>query len=355
MQAPLLPASVPASIERQGSASDFDTAEIKARPRFDQTLESDPPAISPRDLDQVVSEDSETFPTRSAALPMSLRGPRTVKRSYNLTPIILGRVIANRYRIESLVGAGGTGVVYKAAHVDLPRTIAIKVLHPHFRTDPHLMASFRTEARAASLLDHPNVAVVHDFGEEPDGLVYIVMEYIGGESLQAVLDRELRLTPRRAIDLMLQICAALSVAHDRGIVHRDVKPDNIMVVPSRDDEGHAFEHVKVCDFGIASLESAARREGRGVGCRNAGVHGSRAVRRPRRSAHRRLCVRDRALRDAHGATAVPRGLGHRDAGQARHRDREASVGARAGHPAGARSRDLPGHREDPRTPLRHGP
>ncbi len=237
---PLLPSSLLASTERQRSAADFDTAEMKARPRLDETWESDPPSTSLRDAD----------------LPTSLRGPRTVKRSYNLGPIIVGRVIASRYRIESLVGAGGTGVVYKASHVDLPRAIAIKVLHPHFRTDPHLMASFRTEARAASLLDHPNVAVVHDFGEEPDGLVYIVMEYIGGESLQAVLDRELRLTPRRAIDLMLQICAALSVAHERGIVHRDVKPDNIMVVPSRDDEGRVFEHVKVCDFGIASLESA---------------------------------------------------------------------------------------------------
>lgn len=234
-----LPSSLLVSTERQRSAADFDTAEMKARPRLDQTWESDPPNTSARHPD----------------LPTSLRGPRTVKRSYNLGPVIVGRVIAGRYRIESLVGAGGTGVVYKASHVDLPRTIAIKVLHPHFRTDPHLMASFRTEARAASLLDHPNVAVVHDFGEEPDGLVYIVMEYIGGESLQAVLDRELRLTPRRAIELMLQICAALSVAHDRGIVHRDVKPDNIMVVPARDDEGRTFEHVKVCDFGIASLES----------------------------------------------------------------------------------------------------
>ena len=183
------------------------------------------------------------------------RGPRTVKRSCDHGLVGLGRVIAGRYRIESLLGAGGTGVVYQASHVDLPRTIAIKVLHPHYRTDPHLMASFRTEARAASLLDHPNVAVVHDFGEEPDGLVYIVMEYIGGENLQAVLDRELRLTPRRAIDILIQVWAALSVAHDRGIIHRDVKPDNIMIVLARDDEGRPFELVKVCDFGIASLES----------------------------------------------------------------------------------------------------
>ena len=193
--------------------------------------------------------------TISDPRPVSTERHGSVKRTYDQSLISIGRVIAGRYRIESFVGAGGTGVVYKASHVDLPRTIAIKVLHPHYRTDPRLMASFRTEARAASLLDHPNVALVHDFGEEPDGLVYIVMEYIGGENLQAVLDRELRLLPSRAIDILRQVCAALSVAHDRGIVHRDVKPDNIMIVPARDDEGRPFELVKVCDFGIASLES----------------------------------------------------------------------------------------------------
>ena len=183
------------------------------------------------------------------------RGPRTVKRSNTHGLIVAGRVIASRYRIESQVGTGATGAVYKASHVELPRTFAIKVLHPHYRTDPHLMTSFRTEARAASLLDHPNITVVHDFGEEPDGLVYIVMEYLDGVNLQAVLDQESRLPPRRTIEIMLQVCAALSVAHDRGIVHRDVKPDNIMLVPTRDDEGRAYELVKVCDFGIAALES----------------------------------------------------------------------------------------------------
>jgi len=184
-------------------------------------------------------------------------GPRTMRRNTGAHGIVIvGRVIANRYRIESLVGAGAIGAVYKASHVDLPRTFAIKVLHPHFRADAQLLASFRTEARAASLLDHPNVTVVHDFGEEPDGLVYIVMEYLAGVNLQAVLDEERRIEPRRAMAIMVQVCSALSAAHERGIVHRDVKPDNIMLVPSRDDEGRPFEMVKVCDFGIAALESS---------------------------------------------------------------------------------------------------
>lgn len=199
------------------------------------------------------SRNDEQAPATAAA------GPRTVKRN-TAQMITGGRIIANRYRIETLVGAGAVGSVFKAQHVDLPRTFAIKLLHPHYRADPHLMASFRSEARAASLLDHPNVTVVHDFGEEPDGLVYIVMEYLQGINLQALLDEERKLSPRRAIEIMLQVCGALAAAHERGIVHRDVKPDNIMLVPTRDDEGRLYDLVKVCDFGIAALETAPGAE-----------------------------------------------------------------------------------------------
>jgi hypothetical protein len=194
---------------------------------------------SARDGDADLDDDAETNPDVTG------------------TPgALVGRVIAGRYRIESRIGAGAMGVVYQARHVELPRTFAVKILHPHYRGDPLLLARFRTEARAASLLDHPNVTVVHDYGEEPDGLVYLVMEYHQGLSLQSVLEEEPRLAPERAIAIMLQVCAALAAAHDRGFVHRDVSPDNIMLIPSRDDEGRAYEHVKVCDFGIAALEGA---------------------------------------------------------------------------------------------------
>ena len=216
------------------------------------------PPLGPKHL---VSEDEATFPLddsrRMASQRMSLGGggPRTMPRMSGHGIVIVGRVIANRYRIDSLLGAGAVGAVYKATHVDLPRTFAIKVLHPHYRTDAGLMASLRAEARAASLLDHPNVTAVQDFGEEPDGLVYIVMEYLAGVNLQVVLDEVRRLPPQRAIAIMLQVCSALTAAHERGIVHRDVKPDNIMLVPSKDDEGNSIEIVKVCDFGIAALDT----------------------------------------------------------------------------------------------------
>jgi serine/threonine-protein kinase len=252
---PMFPETPPAELPPQSEA-------------YTVVFDNDPTApgilSNGRPAGVLVSKDDEASLTptvpmdipASRAAASSGRGPRTQKRTTGSGGIIGdGRIIANRYRIESMVGAGAVGAVYRAVHLDLPRTFAIKVLHPHFRKDQQLMASFRTEARAASLLDHPNVTVVHDFGVEPDGLVYIVMEYLAGVTLQKILEEERRLGPRRAIDIMLQVCGALAAAHERGIVHRDVKPDNIMLVPSRDDEGRAREVVKVCDFGIAALES----------------------------------------------------------------------------------------------------
>ena len=173
----------------------------------------------------------------------------------------IGRKIADgKYSILSASGSGAAGAVYKATHRELRRTVAIKVLHPHYQKDPHFMKSFRGEALAASQLDHPNVMRVLDFGQEPDGLVYIVMEYLSGRTLQSLLDEERRLQPDRAVEIMIQVCAALSVAHDNGIIHRDIKPDNIMLVPSRNDEGGTFELVKVCDFGIAALQNPTRED-----------------------------------------------------------------------------------------------
>jgi serine/threonine-protein kinase len=179
----------------------------------------------------------------------------------NETDPWIGRKIADgKYSIESAIGSGAAGAVYKATHRELRRTVAIKVLHPHYQKDPHFMKSFRGEALAASQLDHPNVMRVLDFGQEPDGLVYIVMEFLSGRTLQSLLDEERRLQTDRAVEIMIQVCAALSVAHDNGIIHRDIKPDNIMLVPSRNDEGGTFELVKVCDFGIAALQNPTREE-----------------------------------------------------------------------------------------------
>ena len=179
---------------------------------------------------------------------------------------LCGRTIAGgKYILDSVIGTGAIGIVFKASHKDLGRTVAIKVLNPRYRDDPDLLRVFRSEARAASQLEHPNVARVYDYGQEPDGLVYIVMEYLSGYTLGSVLAARRKLTPARAVDVMIQVCAGLSAAHDRDIVHRDVKPDNIVLVPAQDDEGRPVEIVKVCDFGIAALGTTRTDEGNAAG------------------------------------------------------------------------------------------
>ena len=248
----------------------------------------------------------------------------------------IGRKIADgKYTIDSAIGSGAAGAVYKATHRELRRTVAIKVLHPHYQKDPHFMKSFRGEALAASQLDHPNVMRVLDFGQEPDGLVYIVMEFLSGRTLQSLLDEERRLQPDRAVEIMIQVCAALSVAHDNGIIHRDIKPDNIMLVPSRNDEGGTFELVKVCDFGIAALQNPTREDAElglddDVDRRHARVHVARAGARQRdRRALRRLRLRHLPLRARHRPAAVPRRERRRDPDQAARRAAAAAVAARS--------------------------
>jgi serine/threonine-protein kinase len=203
-----------------------------------------PPSLHAADEepDTLVRPPSSRMPSASSDTPHATNQPPLVGRS----------LADGKYVIEALIGSGATGAVYKATHRELRRTVAIKVLHPHYQRDPAFMADFRDEALAASQLDHPNVMRVLDFDQEPDGLIYIVMEHLSGRTLQSVLDEERRLPTDRALEIMIQVCAALSVAHDHGIIHRDVKPDNIMLVPSRNDEGTTFELVKVCDFGIAA-------------------------------------------------------------------------------------------------------
>ena len=167
---------------------------------------------------------------------------------------LIGRTLGDgRYQIQSLIGEGGMGRVYEARHVALEKQIAIKVLHASRQSDPELAERFHQEALAASKLDHPNVMQVTDFGEEPDGLLYIAMELLSGRSLSSLLEEQRRLSLEKTIEIVTQVCSALAVAHERGIVHRDMKPDNVVLVPKQDEEGSTIETVKVCDFGLAKI------------------------------------------------------------------------------------------------------
>jgi len=167
------------------------------------------------------------------------------------TTDLVGQVIADRYHITKKLGEGGMGQVYLAEHVKMGRRCAIKIMSPGMMSDPDAISRFNREAANASQIGHPNVCAIYDFGETPEGLIYLAMELIDGKSLTALLDEAGTLPLARAADLTAQTADALHAAHDLGIVHRDLKPDNIMVIT-----GRGKDIVKVVDFGIAKAMGA---------------------------------------------------------------------------------------------------
>ncbi|HUQ45201.1 MAG TPA: serine/threonine-protein kinase [Gemmatimonadaceae bacterium] len=165
---------------------------------------------------------------------------------------LVGSIIAERYHVIRKLGEGGMGTVYLAEHVKMGRKSAVKVMNAGMSADADAISRFNREASNASRINHPNVAGIYDFGETPDGLIYLAMEYVEGEPLTAVVEANGALPSLRAADITRQAAEALSVAHDMGIVHRDLKPDNIMLAKNRDGS----DCVKVVDFGIAKAANS---------------------------------------------------------------------------------------------------
>ncbi|MCU0657943.1 MAG: serine/threonine protein kinase [Polyangiaceae bacterium] len=165
---------------------------------------------------------------------------------------LIGMVIAERYRILSVLGTGGMGVVYKVEHIHIGKLMAMKLLAGSLSRDPNVIKRFKREALAASRLSHPNTVQVFDFGQA-NNLTYLVMELVQGDDLARVLKQDGPLPPVRLAKLMVQICGSLAEAHGAGIVHRDLKPENVLLMRSRDNKD---EVPKVCDFGVAKLHEA---------------------------------------------------------------------------------------------------
>jgi len=164
----------------------------------------------------------------------------------------VGVTLSGRYRLQRLIATGGMGQVWEAVDSRLGRRVAVKVLKQEFSSDPEFLERFRAEARIVAMLNHPGIAAVHDYGEtDMDGegrTAYLVMELVNGEPLNSVIRRSGRLSLRHALDMLEQTGRALQVAHTAGLVHRDVKPGNILITPNG--------QVKLTDFGIAKAVDA---------------------------------------------------------------------------------------------------
>jgi CheY-like chemotaxis protein len=166
--------------------------------------------------------------------------------------VVPGTVLAGRYRLDSLIGGGSFGTVYRARHLELDREVAVKVLATSAGTDPEALARFRREGASACRVQHPNAVAVLDFGVNPGGVAYLVMELLHGHSLEKELEEKTRVTPRRCAEIAVPVCSALAAAHAAGVVHRDIKPSNVFL--------HQTAHgevPKILDFGIAKMSGEA--------------------------------------------------------------------------------------------------
>src|SRR4026208_2297987 len=196
-------------------------------------------------------DDVEICPQDEANTKNTLPGPR---------------LLASRYLLEKRLGRGAMGQVYLARDQNLlTRQVAVKTVRPDILSDEDLqegeaIARFEREARAAASIQHPNIVDVTDFGKSPDGVFFLVMEYVEGESLYHLLRREGTVNPQRAATIMGQVVAGVEAAHDEGILHRDLEPANIFLMQQKRKTGGEDGFVKVGDFGLAKIVHADRSE-----------------------------------------------------------------------------------------------
>lgn len=162
---------------------------------------------------------------------------------------LLGQTLAGKYRIEERLSEGGMGTVYRGKHVMMDKTVAVKVLRPSLAADEKIVARFSREARAASRINHPHALSVTDFGEDENGVVFLVMEYLLGKTLKEVIRTEGPMALPRVVEIIRQVGEALDEAHGQGVVHRDLKSDNIMLLSAT-----SGDYAKVLDFGIAKIK-----------------------------------------------------------------------------------------------------
>ncbi|MDI7266987.1 MAG: serine/threonine-protein kinase, partial [Myxococcota bacterium] len=168
---------------------------------------------------------------------------------------LVGNVLEGKYEILRVIGEGGMGVVYEASHKLLGHRLAVKVLHPDVARDPGIIERFHNEARIAAALGHENIVKVTDMGVLPSGAPFLVMEYLEGESLASRIESGGPLPPRQAAEIVVHVLHALSLVHHAGVVHRDLKPDNVFLAQRPAGPGREKTTVKLLDFGVSKLRT----------------------------------------------------------------------------------------------------
>lgn len=194
---------------------------------------------------------------------------------------LVGTVVADRYRVQDCLGSGTMGAVYRAEHIHMKKTVALKVLHPSHTRDPEVVERFQREAQAAANIEHPNICAATDFGKLDQDFYYLIMEYLEGRPLIDVIKSGERFSPLRALHIGIQILSGLERAHEVGVVHRDLKPENVILVEREGDP----DFVKITDFGVAQVrlfKDAARLTQAGV------VYGSPLYMSPQQAAGKEI-------------------------------------------------------------------
>ena len=249
------PAAATIKVSPQEPAASAPGASGGASPSFGIPFQAPPAAAA-----TIVSSTPSIAPVTSAPTIAAPASPAPVRAAVGVRPAaqplenLIGRTLNHRFVVGDKIGEGGFGAVFRGKQIATGREVALKILHPHNVSDETIVARFRREAEACSKLRDPHTVTTYDFDETPDGILYLAMELLRGQSLHQVQKAEGPLGYARVLKILDQVAASLSEAHRNGIVHRDMKPENVFI-----EAGDGQDHVKVLDFGIAKVVSDERQ------------------------------------------------------------------------------------------------
>lgn len=227
------------------------------RPRYNAPVSQDKPGGAfggPKASQETLQLPADTDERN---VPFEIYGAEPSSVPNHISP---EQLIAGRYLIEGSLGEGGMGRIFKVRHRDLDKLFALKIIHDDLAKQPHIRDAFYREARMAAAMSHPNIIGVFDFGVDAHHGAFIVMDYLYGETLAERLNRERVLSTKAACDIMLQCAEGLNYMHGRGVIHCDIKPENIFLCASATGDDHRRNDVRLLDFGLASRPDVDPRE-----------------------------------------------------------------------------------------------